>query len=50
MAKEESRLRATNSASVYRFKRGGDRRHDNRSYTESKCSIEKLEEMQWFVV
>ena len=31
-------------------KRGGDRRHGNRNYTESECSMEKLEEMQWSVV
>ena len=33
-----------------RFKLGGDRRHDNISYTESECSMEKLDEMQWSVV
>ena len=31
-------------------KRGGDRRHDNRNFTESECSMGKLEEMQWSVV
>ena len=25
----------------YRFKRGGDRRHDNRTFTESECSMEE---------
>ena len=38
------------SYKVYRFMCGGDRRQGNINYTESECSMEKLEEMQWSVV
>ena len=55
MANEESsdpRGRTIKSASlqVYRFKLGGDRKHAIINYTDSECSMEKLEGMQWSVV
>ena len=49
----QGRERATKSATffkVYRFKRGGDRRHGNINYTESECSMGKPEQMPWSVV
>ena len=38
------------SRGLSRFKRKGDRRHGNRNYTQSECSMEKLEEMQYGVL
>ena len=35
---------------VHHFKYHGYRRHDNTHFTESECSMGKLEEMQWSVV
>ena len=48
--REPVKIRGEELQRVSRFKRGGDRRHDNRNFTESECSMEKLDEIQWSVV